>query len=55
MELPNGTVTFLLTDIKSSTFLWEQRPRTMPDALVRHNELARIIHEYFRAQVLSLI
>ncbi len=25
-ELPSGTVTFLLTDIEGSTWLWERHP-----------------------------
>src|SRR5437016_2992179 len=40
MNLPTGTVTFLLTDIEGSTRLWEQSPDAMSAALVRHDSLA---------------
>ncbi|UCH61540.1 MAG: hypothetical protein JSV61_07260, partial [Anaerolineales bacterium] len=36
-SLPTGTVTFLFTDIQSSTQLWQQYPAAMPDALKRHH------------------
>jgi predicted ATPase/class 3 adenylate cyclase/DNA-binding XRE family transcriptional regulator len=39
--LPSGTVTFLFTDIVGSTQLWEQHPRAMQQALVRHDALLR--------------
>ena len=32
-NLPSGTVTFLYTDIESSTLLWEQQPNTMAAAI----------------------
>jgi hypothetical protein len=38
-ELPTGTVTFLFTDLESSTRLWEQQPEAMRAALARHDEL----------------
>ena len=38
-SLPAGTVTFLLTDVESSTRLWEERPEEMPAAIARHYEL----------------
>ncbi|MFN2235286.1 MAG: ATP-binding protein [Anaerolineales bacterium] len=38
-ELPSGTVTFLFTDIQDSTRLWDQDPKTMSQALVRHDEI----------------
>jgi len=40
-SLPQGTVTFLFTDIESSTQLWEQYPQVMADALARHDGLLR--------------
>src|SRR5262245_8889902 len=39
VELPAGTVTFLLTDIEGSTRLWESVPEAMEEALERHNRL----------------
>ena len=40
-ELPSGTVTFLFTDLESSTRLWEEHPEAMPGALARHDEIVR--------------
>jgi predicted ATPase/class 3 adenylate cyclase len=39
VELPAGTVTFLLTDIEGSTRLWETEPEAMEVALQRHDRL----------------
>jgi class 3 adenylate cyclase len=33
LNLPNGTATFLFTDIEGSTKLWEQHPEAMRLAL----------------------
>ena len=38
-ELPTGTVTFLFTDLESSTRLWEEQPEAMRAALARHDRL----------------
>jgi predicted ATPase/class 3 adenylate cyclase len=37
--LPVGTVTFLLTDVENSTFLWESAPEVMGAAIRRHYQL----------------
>src|SRR5512132_2116085 len=37
--LPEGILTFLLTDIEGSTPLWEQHQATMGAALTRHEAL----------------
>jgi class 3 adenylate cyclase len=37
--LPTGTVTFLFTDLQSSTRLWERDPEAMRDALAQHDTL----------------
>ena len=39
--LPNGTVTFLFTDLEGSTRLWEEHPSTMRAALAHHDHLVR--------------
>jgi class 3 adenylate cyclase len=41
VELPSGTVTFLFTDLESSTRLWEELPEAMSEALARHDEILR--------------
>jgi predicted ATPase/class 3 adenylate cyclase/Tfp pilus assembly protein PilF len=38
-NLPEGTITFLFTDVEASTRLWEQFPDTMQTALARHDAL----------------
>ena len=40
-ELPSGTVTFLFSDLASSSRLWEQHPEAMKPALARHDEILR--------------
>ena len=37
--LPRGTLTFMLTDIESSTKLWRSNPAAMSTAVARHEEL----------------
>ena len=45
--LPNGVVTFLMTDVEGSTRLWERDPEAMRQALVRHDTvLAACIERY---------
>ncbi|HEY6276547.1 MAG TPA: adenylate/guanylate cyclase domain-containing protein [Streptosporangiaceae bacterium] len=39
--MPEGTVTFLLTDIEGSTRMWEAHPAAMRHALERHNGCVR--------------
>src|SRR2546423_4055338 len=39
VHLPLGTVTFLLTDVEGSTFLWESAPQAMGAAIRRHYQL----------------
>jgi class 3 adenylate cyclase len=41
VELPSGTVTFLFTDLESSTRLWEEFPDAMRGALARHDAILR--------------
>ena len=37
--LPTGTVTFLFTDIQGSTRMWQDHPKQMKKALLRHDEI----------------
>ena len=39
--LPQGTVTFLFTDLEGSTRRWEAHPAEMRDALARHDAIVR--------------
>ena len=41
MGLPQGTVTFLFTDLEGSTRRWEAHPAQMKDALARHDAVVR--------------
>jgi predicted ATPase/class 3 adenylate cyclase len=43
--LPTGTVTFLFTDLESSSRLWEEHPETMKAALARHDAILRVAVE----------
>ena len=45
MVTPSGTVTFLFTDIESSTRFWDERPDVMAVALARHDALVRSVVE----------
>jgi predicted ATPase/class 3 adenylate cyclase len=42
-ELPSGTVTFLFTDLESSTRLWSEHPEAMRSALARHDAILRSV------------
>jgi len=39
--MPTGTVTFLFTDLESSTRLWEEHPDAMRGALARHDTIVQ--------------
>src|SRR5262245_29871072 len=41
VDLPEGTVTFLYTDLESSTRQWERQPSAMRAAMTRHLALLR--------------
>jgi predicted ATPase/class 3 adenylate cyclase/DNA-binding CsgD family transcriptional regulator len=53
MDLPTGTVTFLLTDIEGSTGLWERQPELMQDAISRHDLLLRLAVEQHGGSVVK--
>src|SRR5438874_657802 len=40
-DTSSGTLTFLFTDLESSTWLWEQHPEAMGAAVARHDALLR--------------
>ena len=40
-RLPEGTVTFLFTDVEESTVLWEQYPKEMKTALAQHDSILK--------------
>src|SRR5678816_4201627 len=52
-ELPSGTVTFVFTDLESSTRLWEELPEAMSEALARHDEILRDAVDAHEGVVLS--
>jgi predicted ATPase/class 3 adenylate cyclase len=51
--LPTGTVTFLFTDLESSTRLWEDYPEAMRDALAQHDALLNRAVETHTGQVIK--
>ena len=53
MRQAAGTLTFLFTDIESSTALWDGEPRAMSEALRLHNELLRAAIARKRGSVFS--
>lgn len=52
-ELPNGVITFCMSDIEGSTQLWESRPQTMAQAITRHDELIAAIVEAHGGQLVK--
>jgi len=52
-ELPTGTVTFLFTDLESSSRLWEEQGEAMRAALARHDEILRGAVEVQGGQVVK--
>lgn len=54
-EAPQGTLTFLFTDIVGSTKLWEKFPQTMGAALARHDELIRAAVAEHRGHVFKTV
>ena len=42
---PEGTITFLFTDLEGSTERWESHPDAMRDAVAAHDEMLRGIFE----------
>ena len=54
-EPPQGTVTFLFTDIQGSTRQWERQPEEMKVALERHDALLRSLVETHRGFVFKTV
>src|SRR4051812_42952189 len=54
-RLPEGTITFLFTDIQASTRLWEQHPQAMGAALARHDTLLRQVIETCGGRVFKTV
>ena len=54
-ELPEGTITFLFTDIEGSTPLWEREPRAMQASLKQHNAILRKAIDAHGGQVYKII
>src|SRR5262245_14113617 len=50
--LPEGLVTFLVTDIEDSTRRWEHFPQAMQQALARHHAILQQLTELYGGQVL---
>ncbi|MGH3145924.1 MAG: ATP-binding protein, partial [Rubrobacter sp.] len=54
-DLPNGTVTFLFTDIEGSTRLWERDAEEMQAALDKHDSILRETIEGHNGQVFKTV
>jgi len=54
-SLPNGTVTFLFTDIEGSTRLWQKQPAEMSVAHARHNAILKTAVESNHGYVFQVI
>ena len=52
--LPSGTVTFLFTELVSSTRLWEDHPEAMQEALARHDAILRTAIEVHDGHVVKM-
>src|SRR5258706_384199 len=55
LSLPNGTVTFLFTDIEGSTKLWQEKPEAMRIAHARHDEILREAVESNHGYVFQIV
>ncbi|MGH8983029.1 MAG: BTAD domain-containing putative transcriptional regulator [Acidimicrobiia bacterium] len=52
-SLPEGVVTFLLTDVEGSTSLWDEDPEAMSRAIARHEELIADTVEAHRGRIVK--
>jgi predicted ATPase/class 3 adenylate cyclase len=53
--LPEGTITFLFTDIEGSTRMWEEHAEAMKVALRRHDTLLRRVIPEYRGYVFKTV
>src|SRR4030081_2464123 len=51
--LPNGVVTFLMTDVEGSTRLWEREPEAMRQALLRHDTVVAACIQRYNGHVVK--
>src|SRR6266852_5239845 len=51
--LPNGVVTFLMTDVEGSTRLWEREPEAMRQALLRHDAVVAACVQRYNGHVVK--
>src|SRR5712692_53921 len=51
--LPDGVVTFLMTDVEGSTRLWERDPEAMRQALVRHDTVVAACVQRYSGHVVK--
>ena len=54
-QLPNGTVTFLFTDIEGSTKLAQEHPQQMPELLARHNAILHQSIDMYHGFVFQIV
>lgn len=54
-EKPTGTVTFLFTDIESSTKLWELQPEAMQHSYARHEAIIREVMAAYQGYVYKMV
>lgn len=54
-SLPNGTLTFLLTDIVGGTRLWQEQPVLMGNALARHDALLHALFPQHQGHVFKTV
>ncbi len=55
MPPPTGTIIFLFSDIEGSTRLWERHPRSMGEALRRHDAILRAASDAHNGHVFKTI
>jgi class 3 adenylate cyclase/DNA-binding CsgD family transcriptional regulator len=53
IELPGGTVSFLMTDIEGATRAWDRSPEAMRLALHRHDRLVKQLVENHKGQIVE--